>query len=1119
MEMDGQVWEYKAFISYRHRSFDRKVAIQLQKMLETYHIPKQFGKREQWKVFRDETELPVSDDLSADIRCALEKSEFLIVICSNETANSKWCRQEIAYFKELHHNTTKKICAVLIEGNPDTVFPEELRFTEIAQTDADGNRHSFSVEVEPLAANIAAESERLAFKKLKAEFLRIAAPMLGVSYDTLKQRQRNYRYQKITAAAVGAAVIAALFSAYAYQQKTVIARQADQLAEEYTNNLISQSNYYVKEARELLNNNDTVGAVKKLLQALPDRETDRPVVADAVYMLTDVLQLYKTEQDVEDTVTPVKYTDLEYGTWGDYLLDPTGTYLLTDGLDRSGVEVRNAETFEILRTIDLSEKGYLSGLSENVLLTDKMTMICRVGTGVYCFNYLTGETVWENLTVVPENTGVCNLALSGDKKKLVLVMKNKVCLLDADTGSEESTVMYSPMQNPEIKDDPSSERVQEAECGNEISVSMDGNMVAFSTYQWKNEGVYYTYPSYVYIADLLKNSVYAFSDEFLRVEKLLLAEEGQLYILEDTSFNFQYNRELFGFAGSMTIYDYDVKNGQQIWKTSVDNKGESYISELTVRDSPYAAYSGQSVFAAVGSKVLSLNSETGEILQNIQYGDPMVDIEFGEKSIQTIHTNGDCTWYAYNVDEGSGKEYSLELHQFANSLRKAIRKKDVYYILQENDASPSGYSLIRYQTEKADERYQTEAKQKLTDNTFLNYTPLEKGWAYDIREHILYLFNGEKSSLYEIELPEECSDSSLKLLGIDEDGERLYFCPKWFYDQEMAVYVVCPDEQSIEKKTIPLKQNEQFEDLIFAGNTVYYLALSEDDTGIKMSEEGSSLPAKESGQRNVQRQMVLYSWSLKEESAVIIDRVLLEKSEYYLLDSLTISRDGQTISWGLENYVDPEIGDRVQFVQVDIPRKKMHSILPEKLQATGTFISLKSHEVNTAGDLEAVICNVSADDDKEDEVLIFDKTGRMIPAPETADKIAEDIFFSQKDTRLWILYSDNKSNAYTLIAYDTEKQLCEAEISLEGGYFSSEACVEWISDTAFLLYNGSKSYVIDEKYLSTGGIVACIPYCAGYSSEKKDFYVYYADADEVEWGSFPEVSLDDLIRMGEEFLQ
>lgn len=1117
--MDGQVWEYKAFISYRHRSFDRKVAIQLQKMLETYHIPKKFGKREQWKVFRDETELPVSDDLSADICCALEKSEFLIVICSNETAHSKWCRQEIAYFKELHQNTTKKICAVLIEGNPDTVFPEELCYTEIVQTDAEGNRHSFSVEVEPLAANIVAESERLAFKKLKAEFLRIAAPMLGVSYDTLKQRQRNYRYQKITAAAVGAAVIAALFSAYAYQQKTVIAKQADQLAEEYTNNLISQSNYYVKEARELLNNNDTVGAVKKLLQALPDKEADRPVVADAVYMLTDVLQLYKTEQDVEDTVTPVKYTDLEYGTLGDYLLDPTGTYLLTAGLDRRGVEVRNAETFETLRTIDLSEKGYLSGLSENVLLTDKMTMICRVGTGMYCFNYLTGETVWENLTVVLENTGVCNLALSGNKKKIVLVMKDKVCLLDADTGAEENTVIYSPMQNLEIKDYLSSEIVQEAECGNDISVSTDGNLVAFSTYQWKSEGGYYTYPSYVYIADLLKNSVYVFSDEFSRIEKLLLTEEGQLYILEDTSFNFQYNRELFAFAGRITIYDYDVKNGQQIWKTSVDNKGESYISELTVRDSPYAAYAGQSVFAAVGSKVLSLNSETGEILQNIQYGDPMVDIEFGEKSIHTIHTNGDCTWYAYNVAEGSGTEYSLELHQFANNLRKAIRKENVYYILQKNDVSPSGYSLIRYQIEKADERYQTKAKQ-LTNNSFWEYAPLEKGWAYDIREHILYLFNGEKASLYEIELPEECSDSSLKPLGIDEDGERLYFSSKWFYDQEMAVYVVYPDQQRIEKKTIPLKQNELFEDLIFADNTVYYLARSEDDTGFKESEEGSSLPAEEYEQRNDHRQMVLYSWSLKEESAVPLDRVFLGNGDFYLMDSLTISRDGQTISWGLQIYGDPEIEDSVRFIQVDIPRKKMQNIFPDDLQAAGTFFTLKSHEVNTEGDLEAVICKILDEDGTEKEkVCIFDKTGRMISSPEIAGKTAEKLFFSQKDTRLWILYSDKNSNTYTLMAYDTDKQFCEAEISLERGYFSSDECVEWISDTAFLLYNGSKSFVIDERYLSTGGIVASIPYCAGYSREKKEFYVQHANTDELEWGSFPEVSLDELIRMGQDFLQ
>ena len=116
--MEKGTWEYKAFISYRHNSFDRKVAVKLQKMLETFHVPKKFSGEKQWKVFRDETELPTSDDLSQGIKEALEKSEFLIVICSETTKESRWCRQEMAYFKSLHNNTTKKILTVLISGDP-----------------------------------------------------------------------------------------------------------------------------------------------------------------------------------------------------------------------------------------------------------------------------------------------------------------------------------------------------------------------------------------------------------------------------------------------------------------------------------------------------------------------------------------------------------------------------------------------------------------------------------------------------------------------------------------------------------------------------------------------------------------------------------------------------------------------------------------------------------------------------------------------------------------------------------------------------------------------------------------------------------------------------------------
>lgn len=73
---EKKVWEYKAFVSYRQNSFDRKVAIELQKRLERFHISKKISAERQWKIFRDETELPASDDLSQNIKRALENQSF-----------------------------------------------------------------------------------------------------------------------------------------------------------------------------------------------------------------------------------------------------------------------------------------------------------------------------------------------------------------------------------------------------------------------------------------------------------------------------------------------------------------------------------------------------------------------------------------------------------------------------------------------------------------------------------------------------------------------------------------------------------------------------------------------------------------------------------------------------------------------------------------------------------------------------------------------------------------------------------------------------------------------------------------------------------------------------------
>ena len=72
---------YDAFISYSHSEPDSFVAEKLHSMLEHYHISRKLqeisGKKKINRVFRDREELPLSSDLAANIRQALEHSEYL----------------------------------------------------------------------------------------------------------------------------------------------------------------------------------------------------------------------------------------------------------------------------------------------------------------------------------------------------------------------------------------------------------------------------------------------------------------------------------------------------------------------------------------------------------------------------------------------------------------------------------------------------------------------------------------------------------------------------------------------------------------------------------------------------------------------------------------------------------------------------------------------------------------------------------------------------------------------------------------------------------------------------------------------------------------------------------
>ena len=252
-------YRYKAFISYRHVLPDKEIARKLHGYIENYRIPsgirKKLGIRKMGRVFRDEEELPLSNNLGADIEEALRNSEWFIAVCSKAYLESKWCRAELDYFFSL--GKRDYILTLLVDGEPETSFPEPLLYEEV---------NGVRKDIEPLAADVRAETLRGSIARLKLEQLRIIAPMLGVSYDDLRQRAHRRQLRLTMAAAAAVVAILGSFQAYTLYKNTQITKQRDIALNNQMKLLIEEANRASDEGNKLL-------AIKTLNDASAIRDT------------------------------------------------------------------------------------------------------------------------------------------------------------------------------------------------------------------------------------------------------------------------------------------------------------------------------------------------------------------------------------------------------------------------------------------------------------------------------------------------------------------------------------------------------------------------------------------------------------------------------------------------------------------------------------------------------------------------------------------------------------------------------------------------------------------------------------------------------------------------------
>lgn len=276
--------QYNAFISYKHEVLDSDIAATVQRQLEHFHIPKSIQKetgiKKIQRIFRDKEELPITSSLTETITNALEHSDYLIVICSTKTKESIWVDREIRTFLQNHDRS--HVLTVLADGEPREVIPEILLSQEKIVADEEGNTTTITEPLEPLSGDY-----RLG-KKIanKTEIPRLAAAIIGCSYDELINRSRQYAMRKMTAIMAAIVAISVGFGGYMFYSRY-------RVNEAYRESLRNQSRFLASESRSMFDDERRIIALQLALAALPNEDNpSMPVTAEATRALTDASLAY-----------------------------------------------------------------------------------------------------------------------------------------------------------------------------------------------------------------------------------------------------------------------------------------------------------------------------------------------------------------------------------------------------------------------------------------------------------------------------------------------------------------------------------------------------------------------------------------------------------------------------------------------------------------------------------------------------------------------------------------------------------------------------------------------------------------------------------------------------------
>lgn len=505
-------FKYDAFISYRHADLDVFVAEHLHKLLENFKVPKladrELQKKQKKKinrVFRDKDELPASDNLAEPIEEALKDSQFLIVVCSPRTPESKWVSKEIELFAK--YRGREHILAVLIEGEPYEAFPKVLCHGERKIILEDGTVQTESFEIEPLAADIRGASRGEIYKNLKKEVLRLAAPILHCSYDDLKQRHKEQKLKRIISISTVIAAVLLIFGCYAATQNLRIRRL--------------QSVALAEQAAQVYSEGDRGRGLALAKEALSIRYTP-----EAQAELTDILQVYNNGETFCPTALAKHDTKVvDMAVNGDCSLilsaDQLGQIYLWDGVTGQLLYQEDSPIGEVM--------------PNTIRFIDQGTVVYGGVNGLVLFN-----TADMSSKILEDTMNVNALSLSNNQKFLLTTNGSDLYLYDTTTWDQ---FYYTPA-------DPADEL---AVMG-ALNVSDDGSLISYGMLDAE------TRSEYVVMNTKKNQIVYKSKLPFDWVEFARMEQDGSSYVLSKDSTS----TGSFMKSSDEQLIHYDA-TGKKVW--------------------------------------------------------------------------------------------------------------------------------------------------------------------------------------------------------------------------------------------------------------------------------------------------------------------------------------------------------------------------------------------------------------------------------------------------------------------------------------------------------------------------------------------------------------------------